>query len=65
LIETSDYGDLWGMQIGELRRVFRRYQGRWIYVLGPEGRDNLKQVKILFAGWTAWLIRIPGLKAAA
>lgn len=44
VIDTSDYGDLWTVQIGELRRVHRRlYQG-WTFVPGPENRDTLKQV---------------------
>jgi hypothetical protein len=53
------------MQIGELRKVFRRYGGpnRWIYVPGPEGRDNIKQVTETFTGLRPGL-RIPGFNCS-
>ncbi|GAQ89997.1 hypothetical protein KFL_005870070 [Klebsormidium nitens] len=49
-IDTSDYGDLWGIQVGELKRAHRRINGGWVYVLGPDNRDTLKQVSTGISG---------------
>ncbi|GAQ86707.1 hypothetical protein KFL_003060060 [Klebsormidium nitens] len=57
-IDTNDYGDLWGIQLGELKKVYRRFSGRWVYVPGPEGRDSVKQISTGLCG--VWAVDAKG-----